>query len=63
MNDMLLFCNISELLIFLVFKYMDPVIGASSSFQERLADINQHELETIKWEEAKNGRKKTVSSS
>lgn len=42
-------------------KYPDPMLGCSPGFQVRMAEITQHELDTVKWEKGKKGKKKTSS--
>ena len=43
-------------------KYPDPMIGASPSFQARITEMAQLEVETIKFEKTKKTRKKASSS-
>lgn len=43
-------------------KYHDPLQGAPPSFQQRIAEINQLEQETIRYERSKRYKKKTVKS-
>ncbi|XP_028399414.1 uncharacterized protein LOC114522848 isoform X2 [Dendronephthya gigantea] len=40
-------------------KYVDPMLGCNSGFQARMSEITQHELDTVKWEKGKKGKKKT----
>lgn len=46
-----------------VSKYPDPMIGPSPSFQARMTEIAQHEIDTSKWEKSKKGKKKYASNS
>lgn len=43
-------------------KYPDPMAGASPSFQARITEMAQLEVETIRFEKTKKTRKKTSSS-
>jgi len=43
-------------------KYPDPMIGANPSFQARITEMAQLEVETIKFEKTKKTRKKASSS-
>ena len=42
-------------------KYPDPMVGCSPGFQARMSEIIQHELDTVKWEKGKKGKKKSSS--
>ncbi|XP_073257831.1 uncharacterized protein [Porites lutea] len=43
-------------------KYPDPMVGASPSFQARITEMAQLEIETIRFEKTKKTRKKASSS-
>ena len=43
-------------------KYPDPMAGASPSFQARITEMAQLEVETIRFEKTKKTRKKASSS-
>lgn len=40
-------------------KYADPIMGASSSFQSRLAELASLEAETVRWERLRKLKKKS----
>lgn len=42
-------------------KYADPMSGCCPSFLARMSEITQHELDTVKWEKGKKGKKKSSS--
>lgn len=43
-------------------KYQDPMVGASPSFQGRITEMAQLEVETIRFEKTKKSKKKASSS-
>lgn len=57
-----LFKNVIFLVWFSECKYPDPLIGASPSFQARITEMAQLEVETIRFEKTKKTRKKASSS-
>ena len=38
------------------------MLGCSPAIQARISEITQHELDTVKWEKGKKGKKKSSSS-
>jgi len=46
---------------FLGSKYPDPLVGAPPSFQARMSEMAQLELDTIKYEKGRKVKKKSPS--
>lgn len=43
-------------------RYSDPIVGASPSFQQRVAELASLEAETLRWEKARKVKKKPTAS-